>query len=108
MAMLDEVGPWDSNLFPSYFSDNDFHHRVRVAGWEIIDTGYPVEHTGSHIHRLDIRRRWLSHNVTFDHYHEFFRRKWGGYTHETEKLWSKPFNGELDSLVEDKEQRPKP
>lgn len=108
MAMVDDVGPWDSVLFPAYFSDNDFHHRVRMAGWEMIETGLPVQHTGSLVHKLDIRRRWLSHNVTFDHYHEMFRRKWNGYTHEQDKLWAKPYDGELDALIEDVEQRPKP
>src|SRR5262249_43948240 len=43
MRMVCAVGRWDTTL-PQYFADNDYYRRVRLAGYETIDTGLPVIH----------------------------------------------------------------
>jgi len=42
-AVIDDVGLWDWALI-WYESDIDWYYRVKLAGYEIIDTGIHVEH----------------------------------------------------------------
>jgi hypothetical protein len=74
--MLQDVGEWDINL-PQYFVDNDQQRRLRIAGYELIDTGIPVHHTGSVTIRSDKRLEFLN-SITFPLYEKYYRQKWGG------------------------------
>jgi predicted O-methyltransferase YrrM len=75
-AMIANVGAWDVTL-PQYFADIDYYRRVRLAGWEILETGLPVLHEASSTIRLDEERG--RHNAaTFPLYERYYAAKWGG------------------------------
>lgn len=85
-----EVGPWDWQLFPSYYSECDYYYRCRLAGFELIDTGLPVKHEGSHvINEVDKWRKFLT-ALTFEDRAKWYVSKWGGHPgHET---YTRPFD----------------
>ena len=78
VAAAREIGPWDWQLLPSYYSENDFYWRCKVAGWEIVDTGFPVAHLGSHIINKVDRWRKLYTRLRMDHWRALYIEKWGG------------------------------
>ena len=95
VKMFAEVGPWDARIFPfPYYSDNDYYRRVKLAGWELIDTGLPCLHHGSHSLKISPRYKFLN-DVTFCVQRDLFVRKWGFDPSEEDKLWKVPFNGAL-------------
>ncbi|MDT7604174.1 MAG: hypothetical protein QOF61_2171, partial [Acidobacteriota bacterium] len=72
------VGEWDAAL-PQYFSDNDYYRRVRLAGYEIIDTGLPVmHHNGASSTVKSEPSRSFLNGVTFPLYGSYYAAKWGG------------------------------
>ena len=78
VAAAREVGPWDWQLFPSYYSDNDYYRRCGLRGWELTDTSLLVAHVGSHvINRVD-RWRKLFTRLRMPHWRELYVEKWGG------------------------------
>jgi hypothetical protein len=90
MEAVNAVGPWDITL-PQYFADNDYYRRLRLAGYEIIDTGLGVtHHCGASATIKSDRRRAVMNSATFNLYGEYYRRKWGG-TPDKE-TFTKPFN----------------
>lgn len=95
-----DVGPWDWKLFPSYYSDNDYYRRLKLAGWLLVDVGLSVKHEGSHIiNKVDKRAKYLNHMLLSGFAREAYIRKWGGPPeHET---YTKPFNGELENPYPD-------
>lgn len=72
------VGPWDTTL-PQYFADNDYYRRLRLHGYETLDTGLPVAHhnNASSTVKSD---PWRGHHngVTFGLYGGYYAQKWGG------------------------------
>jgi hypothetical protein len=95
-----EVGPWDWKLFPSYYSDNDYYRRLKLAGWNLVDTCLPVKHEGSHvINKIDKQAKYLNHMLLSNFAREAYIRKWGG-PPESE-TYLKPFNGELENPYPD-------
>jgi hypothetical protein len=89
--MIREVGEWDTVL-PQYFCDCDYYRRVQLAGFELIETGLPVEHIdqGSNTVRSDPRREFLN-RITFPLYAAYYVRKWGG--RPGQEKFVLPFNG---------------
>jgi hypothetical protein len=71
-----EIGGYDTN-FAAYFSDNDYYHRMEMAGWTRINSGIEVGHVGSQTINSD---PYLKHTtaVTFPLYREYYKAKWGG------------------------------
>lgn len=67
---------WDTTFW-QYFCDNDFYRRVRLAGYECIDTGLQVNHPGSQTINSDPAIK-LKNNATFMLYRDYYIRKWGG------------------------------
>lgn len=90
MRMVDELGPWDTTL-PQYFADNDYYRRIRLGGWEVIETGLPVNHVdgGSRTIHSD-GRRMLLNSVTFPLYERYYAAKWGGTPGR--ETYHRPFN----------------
>lgn len=81
LAMVDEVGGYDTNIF-SYKSDQDMYRRVRLAGWETVDTEIEVEairasHLGSQTIRSDEKLN-LINGVTQSMAAFYYQSKWGG------------------------------
>ncbi|HEV2494499.1 MAG TPA: glycosyltransferase family 2 protein [Terriglobia bacterium] len=91
MTAVREVGRWDTNL-PQYFADNDYYRRVRLAGYEIIETGLPVTHAagGSNTINSDSHRLFLN-GVTFPLHERYYAAKWGGLPGR--ETYARPFNG---------------
>ena len=90
-AMIADVGPWDVTL-PQYFADVDYYRRVRLAGWEILETGLPVLHEPSSTIRLDSARA-AQHAVTFPLYERYYAAKWGG--GPGSETFARPFDSAL-------------
>jgi hypothetical protein len=91
VAMADDIGRWDTTL-PHYFADEDYYRRVRLAGWEVIETGLPVIHDPSSTIRSD-EGRWRHNQVTYPLYERYYVAKWGGLPgHEA---FARPFDGTL-------------
>lgn len=88
---FEDIGGWDTNL-PWYFSDNDSYRRLRLAGWECIETGLPVKHEPSSTINSDDNLKFLN-SVTFPLYESYYRRKWGGTPGN--EIYAVPFNREL-------------
>lgn len=76
MEAIRAVGEWDT-AFPNYFSDNDYYRRIRLAGFETVDSGLPVEHHGSSTIKSDPYRMLINRN-TFPLYKRLYQQKWGG------------------------------
>ena len=93
MQAVRETGPWDINL-PQYYSDNDYYRRLRLAGFEIIETGLEVTHhnEASSTIKSDAKRAFLN-SVTFPLYAEYYRQKWGG--DPGSEQFIQPFNSDL-------------
>lgn len=93
LKAANRIGPWDTNL-PQYFADNDYYRRLRLAGWEAIETKLPVLHhnDASSTIKSDPRRNFLN-GVTFPLYAEYYRRKWGG--EPGGEKFTQPFDGRL-------------
>lgn len=91
--MVGEVGEWDTQL-PQYFADNDYYRRIRLAGFEVIETGLPVVHVdgASNTIKSDVRRLFLN-GITFPLYAAYYARKWGG--PPGRETYLAPFNGEM-------------
>jgi hypothetical protein len=73
---FEDVGGWDTNL-PWYYSDNDVYRRLKLAGWQCIDSNIQVGHDASQTLNSDSYLRFLN-RITFPLFGEYYRRKWGG------------------------------
>ena len=79
---LDDIGGWDTIII-QYFSDNDTYRRMKLAGWECIDTGLPVNHNPSQTIKSDPELNFIN-GVTFPLAKAYYIRKHGGEPgHET-------------------------
>ncbi len=78
MTAVGDTGGWDTVL-PQYFADNDYYRRLRLAGWETLESGLPVEHHNgaSSTIKADPWRNHLN-GVTFPLYEKYYAMKWGG------------------------------
>lgn len=89
MRCTELVGPYDENFFPAYYEDSDYDQRLLRAGIAVHREPATLRHEGWATLRVDpavADGRQRSE--------EYFRKKWGGLPHESEKLFQKPFNGE--------------
>src|SRR5205085_7411529 len=91
MEMVRAVGKWDATL-PQYFADNDYYRRVRLAGYETINTDFAVTHhnNASSTAKSDPRLGFLS-SVTYPLYEQYYSVKWGGPPGHESYDW--PFDG---------------
>lgn len=91
VAAIRQVGPWDAAL-PQYFADNDYYRRLRLGGFEIVETGLPVAHhnDASSTLKSDSARAHL-HGALFPLYEQYYAARWGGGTHA--ERFTRPFDG---------------
>jgi hypothetical protein len=83
------AGGWDEG-FSWYASDQDMYRRLRLAGYELIDSGLPVKHEPSQTLKSDpmIAQQVA---VEFAQRESLYREKWGGPAGQ--ETFDKPFNG---------------
>ncbi|NMM51810.1 glycosyltransferase family 2 protein [Paenibacillus aquistagni] len=91
MEAVRAAGPWDT-VFSSYFADIDYHRRLRLAGYEEVFTGLPVEHHGSSTRKSDSKVNFMV-DVTWPLYERYYELKWGGKM--AEERYHTPFNRPL-------------
>lgn len=70
------IGGWDTNI-PTYFGDCDLHYRLKLFGYENIDTDIPVVHHGSESIKSDPKTKFISDLMT-TYAHDYYLKKWGG------------------------------
>ena len=116
-----EVGYFDENIFPAYFEDCDYFHRVRLTrgigsvyeSTSLEDPDNPLiaclltgetHHEGSSVIYSDKRMLKLN-SYFYDRNKEYYISKWGG-ANDHEK-YNVPF-GSIDSLIIDNENRAHP
>ena len=87
-AAFRAVGGWDTFL-EWYCSDNDMYHRLRLAGYEIIESGLPVAHTPSQTLNADPMIRFRV-DLMIPWRHAYYAQKWGG--SPGNEIYSTPFN----------------
>lgn len=93
LDMIEEVGGYDTNI-RAYKSDQDFYLRVRLAGWETINTEIEVEaikagHIGSQTIQSDEKLSLINSVVqTADAF--YYESKWGG--EAGKESYQVPFN----------------
>ena len=79
---------WDTML-SWYLADCDCYRRLRMAGYELIDSGLPVKHTPSQTLNSDPTiKRNVNLEVPFRH--SYYRAKWGG--DNEHEVYERPFN----------------
>ncbi|PZM67435.1 glycosyltransferase family 2 protein [Paenibacillus dendritiformis] len=88
MEAVRAAGPWDT-VFSSYFADIDYHRRLRLAGYEEIFTGLPVDHHESSSRKSDPHLNFLI-DSTWPLYERYYELKWGG--RMAQETYSTPFN----------------
>ena len=74
-AFLDVSG-WDAE-FPWYFSDGSVYHKLRVAGYELVESGLTVKHEPSQTIKSDSDLSFLN-SQTFPLYEYLYSQMWGG------------------------------
>ena len=89
-AVCEEIGGFDT-LFRDYYSDNDFYHRMELAGFERFNaTGITVGHHGSQTVNSDPFLKFLTANITFPLARQLYVAKWGG--EPDKEAFLEPFN----------------
>ena len=94
----DTVGKFDENLFPCYFEDNDYDHRVRKSSnllYKIVGDESKLKHYGSAVIRLNNECN-TANGITFSMNREYYIKKWGG--NPTEEKFESPYNDSKNSL----------
>ncbi len=89
---FEDIGGWDTVL-TQYYSDNDSYRRLKLNGWECIDTGLPVKHEPSQTIKSDPKLNFIN-GVTFPLYGFYYEQKHGG--PPGKEKFDRPFNGALD------------
>lgn len=88
LAAVDAVGEWDDN-FVAYVGDVDWFYRLRLGGWQTIETELKVEHVGSQTrHSSPAKQRAHDHFGRAEH--AYYAAKWGGAIHH--ERYTTPFN----------------
>ena len=85
---INDAGGYDPAL-PKYFNDNDLHRRMKIAGWELVNSGIHTIHHGSQTIKSNQTWNYIN-SQTFDLYREYYIRKHGG--PPGEEKFDHPFN----------------
>jgi hypothetical protein len=86
-ATIDDVGLWDQHL-TWYESDIDAYLRIKLGGYELIDTGIHIEHDYSMTIKSDPEINFIN-SIVHPLAREYFIRKWGGPPHH--ETFTTPF-----------------
>lgn len=78
MKAVREVGPWDT-VFPLHFAADDYHRRLKLSGYELIETGLAVSHeNGGGMTTKSDPKLQFTHNLMYPLYQKYYIAKWGG------------------------------
>jgi predicted O-methyltransferase YrrM len=93
MRAVKQVGNWDVG-FNQYFADDDYYHRIRIAGYETFDDD--MIH-GRIVHEASTTLQDPYHRVRTDHDSagKYYKTKWGGLPHQ--ERFRLPFDGKVRS-----------
>jgi predicted O-methyltransferase YrrM len=96
MKAVRSVGYLDP-MFYQYIADDDWYHRMRMAQWEIVDTGLNTEHPCGVLHHTSaaVKNDWLFNDRTQLHNgfaYQYFDYKWKLGIPNDERHYF-PFNG---------------
>ncbi|MDD5006369.1 MAG: glycosyltransferase [Candidatus Omnitrophica bacterium] len=78
LKAIEKVGYFDEAFYPAYFEDNDYHHRIKLAGLKAIKTNralYFHYHSRTIKENEDIRNK---SNLGYNLNQEYYIKKWGG------------------------------
>lgn len=85
----EDIGGYDTN-FANYFSDNDFYRRLKLSGYELIESNVKVDHIGSQTVNSDPYLKYVT-GITFPLARQYYVAKWGG--DPGKEMFREPFNG---------------
>lgn len=78
MRAYHEVGPFDEQFYPAYFEDNDYHYRLKLAGWECPVAYTSIDHENSATMKAMDNTMQQAHHERFRANQALYLRKWGG------------------------------
>lgn len=88
---INEVGWFDENFRPGYFEDNDFHHRIHLAGFTTTNMAdVPHYHVGSQTQNNANSKAPVVTGKAFEANRHYYAQKWGGIPGA--ETFSTPFN----------------
>jgi len=86
------VGPFDRAFYPAYFEDNDYHWRMKLLGYDIVEVrDATYDHVGSGTVKAMNPEDREKHNKRFNDLARYYNMKWGGLPGY--EVYEKPFNG---------------
>lgn len=84
------IGPFDENLYPAYFEDNDYHYRIKLAGLNAFnDVSAPFYHYGSQTQNANSEMPVVP-PFAFELNRIYYIGKWGGVPGE--EHFTNPYN----------------
>lgn len=88
------VGEFDEFFFPAYFEDNDYHYRMKLAGFPelYLAPGSEYIHAGSATLQSYNASELTHHYYRFSRNQDYFVKKWGGMPGK--ETYTIPFNEE--------------
>lgn len=104
--VIDTVGWFDENFWPAYREDEDYVHRMKIAG---IKPGPAIGAEVIHSRSSSLNYSeylWFQHRTRIDHQNlMYYGRKWGGVPHF--ERFVKPFNDARSALSDWPEPQPR-
>lgn len=89
-SVYQEIGSFDENIYPAYFEDNDYHHRIHLAGMKTANLAeVPIFHRGSKTQNHDLNAPVVS-SKQFESNRNYYKYKWGGVPGE--EKYPTPYN----------------
>ncbi|AJY77539.1 hypothetical protein VN24_05885 [Paenibacillus beijingensis] len=78
MAAVRAVGPWDT-VFPHYLADHDYLRRLKLSGYEVIQSDLPVHHhnNGGNTIKSNVHLKEMN-DLNLPLYETYYNDKWGG------------------------------
>lgn len=78
--VVQSVGKFDEWISPKYgyFEDNDYHRRMKLAGFDIKPCDAVIDHVGSSTLKNFSREKKEEHHEKFKLARDHYKKKWGG------------------------------
>lgn len=89
--LFDRIGPYDENLWPAYYEDNDMGRRIELAGYQLYQAqGAFYDHFGSATMKAYSPDELNLHHERFRANQNYYINKWGGLPHH--ETFNTPFD----------------